>query len=124
MEEQLDPLTRRSIGCAIAVHRYLGPGLLESVYRTALAIEMELDGVSFDRERTVAVMYRGRKLGEFHPDFIVQDEVIVEVKSVSTHDRVFDAQVLTYLRLTGLKKGLLLNFGRAVLKDGIKRFVL
>jgi GxxExxY protein len=124
MEEQLDPLTRRVIGCAIAVHRYLGPGLLESVYRTALAIEMELDGISFDRERLVAVMYRGKKLGEFHPDFIVQDEVVVEVKSVSTHDRVFDAQVLTYLRLTGLKKGLLLNFGRPVLKDGIKRFVL
>jgi len=124
MEEQLDPLTRRIIGCAIAVHRYLGPGLLESVYRTALAIEMELDGVSFDRERAVAITYRGNTLGEFHPDFIVQDEVVVEVKSVSAHDRVFDAQVLTYLRLTGLNKGLLLNFGRPVLKDGIKRFVL
>ena len=124
MEEQLDPLTRRIIGCAIAVHRYLGPGLLESVYRTALAIEMELDGVSFDRERAVAITYRGKTLGEFHPDFIVQDEVVVEVKSVSAHDRVFDAQVLTYLRLTGLNKGLLLNFGRPVLKDGIKRFVL
>lgn len=124
MEEQLDPLTRRVIGCAIAVHRYLGPGLLESIYRTALAIEMELDGVRFERERPIVVMYRGKNLGEFHPDFIVHDELVVEVKSVSAHDRVFDAQVLTYLRLSGLKKGLLLNFGRPVLKDGIKRFVL
>lgn len=85
---------------------------------------MELDGITFDRERAVAVTYHGKTLGEFHPDFIVQNEVVVEVKSVSLHDRVFDAQVLTYLRLTGLKKGLLLNFGRPVLKDGIKRFVL
>jgi GxxExxY protein len=124
MEEQLDPQTRRVIGCAIAVHRFLGPGLLESVYRTALAIEMELEGVAFNRERAFSVTYRGKTIGEFHPDFIVQDEVVVEVKSVSSHDRVFDAQVLTYLRLTGLKKGLLLNFGRPVLKDGIKRYVL
>lgn len=124
MEEQLDPLTRRIIGCAIAVHRYLGPGLLESVYRNALGIEMQFDLLPFERERVVDVTYRGRRLGEFRPDFVVQSEVIVEVKSVSTHDRVFDAQVLTYMRLTGLKKGLLLNFGRPVLKDGIKRFVL
>ena len=124
MEDQLDPLTRRVIGAAIAVHRFLGPGLLESVYRNALAIEMDCNEIAYDRERVVKATYHGRPIGEFHPDFIVQDTVVVEVKSASAHDRVFDAQVLTYLRLTGLHTGLLLNFGRPVLKDGIKRFVL
>ena len=123
-QEPLDPLTRRVIGCAIIAHRFLGPGLLESVYRNALAIEFEIEGLQFERERSVDVLYRGRLLGAFHPDFIVQNEVVVEVKAVSAHDRVFDAQVLTYLRLTGLHKGLLLNFGRPTLKDGIKRFAL
>jgi GxxExxY protein len=124
MEEQVDPLTQRIIGCAITVHRFLGPGLLESVYRTALAIELEFNEVSFERERVIGVRYRDRTIGEFRPDFIVQNQVVVEIKSASAHDRVFDAQVLTYLRLTGLRRGLLLNFGRPVLKDGIKRFVL
>ena len=124
MEEQRDPLTERIIGCAINVHRFLGPGLLESVYRTALAIELELNEIAFERERVISVTYRGRVIGDFRPDFIVQNQIVVEVKSVSAHDRVFDAQVLTYLRLTGLRTGLLLNFGRPVLKDGIKRFIL
>ena len=124
MDDQVDPLTKRIIGAAIAVHRFLGPGLLESVYRTALAIEMEQDGISFDRERSIHITYHGKPIGEFNPDFIVQNTVVVEVKSASAHDRVFDAQVLTYLRLTGLRTGLLLNFGRPVLKDGIKRFAL
>jgi GxxExxY protein len=124
MEEPPDPLTSRIIGCAITLHRFLGPGLLESVYQTGLAIEFGHSGIAFDRERRLRITYRGIKLGEFHPDFVVEDQVIVEVKSVSAHDRVFDAQVLTYLRLTGIKTGLLLNFGRPVLREGIKRFVL
>ena len=124
VEEQRDPLTERIIRCAINVHRFLGPGLLESVYRTALAIELELNEIAFERERVISVTYRGRVIGDFRPDFIVQNQIVVEVKSVSAHDHVFDAQVLTYLRLTGLRTGLLLNFGRPVLKDGIKRFIL
>jgi GxxExxY protein len=83
---------------------FLGPGLLESVYRNALAIEMECGEITFERERVIKVAYRGRPIGEFHPDFIIQNTVVVEVKSASAHDRVFDAQVLTYLRLTGLAK--------------------
>ena len=124
MDEHVDPLTQRIIGCAITVHRILGPGLLESVYRTALAIEFRFNEIPFDRERVIGVSYRGITVGDFRPDFIVQNQIVVELKSVSAHDRVFDAQVLTYLRLTGLRTGLLLNFGRPVLKDGIKRFVL
>lgn len=124
MEEELDPLTKRIIGCAIALHRHVGPGLLESVYRTGLGIEMRFQEILFEKEKSIDVTYRGFALGEFRPDFIVQNEVVVEVKCASSHDRVFDAQVLTYLRLTGLRKGLLLNFGRPTLKDGIKRFAL
>lgn len=124
MEEEFDPLTKRIIGCAIELHRFLGPGLLESVYRHGLAVELAHRGLSFERERIIGVTYRGVVLGDFRPDFIVQNEVVVEVKSASSHDRVFDAQVLTYMRLTALKTGLLLNFGRPVLKDGLKRFKL
>ena len=124
MEDQVDPLTQRIIGCAITIHRFLGPGLLESVYRNALSIELGFNEISFERERVVSVTYRGLAIGDFRPDFTVENRVVVEIKSASAHDRVFDAQVLTYLRLTGLRTGLLLNFGRPVLKDGIKRFVL
>jgi GxxExxY protein len=124
MEEELDPLTKRIIGCAIALHRHIGPGLLESVYQTGLGIEMRFQEIAFEKEKSIDVTYRGFALGELRPDFIVQNEVVVEVKCASSHDRVFDAQVLTYLRLTGLRKGLLLNFGRPTLKDGIKRFAL
>ena len=124
MEDNLDRQTGRIIACAIELHRFLGPGLLESIYRRGLAVEFESRHIRFDRERRIAVTYRGIGLGEFHPDFIVENEVVVEVKSASAHDRVFDAQVLTYMRLTGMKKGLLLNFGRPVLKEGLKRFVL
>ncbi|HYB96891.1 MAG TPA: GxxExxY protein [Vicinamibacterales bacterium] len=119
-----DDLTERIIGCAIDVHRVLGPGLLESIYRRALAVEFAHRGVEFERERAVGVTYRGVVLGEFRPDFVVNDRVVVEVKCASAHDRVFDAQVLTYMRLTRLNTGLLVNFGRPVLKDGLKRFKL
>ena len=124
MQNNLDPLTGRIIGCAIELHRCIGTGLLESVYRRGLAIEFEHNGIKFERERRLEVFHRGALLGEFYPDFIVEGEVVVEVKSVSAHDRVFDAQVLTYMRLARLKKGLLLNFGRPVLTEGLKRFVL
>jgi len=124
MEEEADPVTRRIIGCGIELHRFLGPGLIESVYRTGLAIEFDYRGISFDRERSIEITYRDVKLGVFRPDFIVENEVVVEVKSASSHDRVFDAQILTYMRLTKIRKGLLLNFGRPLLSDGLKRFVL
>ena len=124
MDEPVDPVTARIIGCAITLHRFLGPGLVESVYHVGLAIEMGRAQIPFESKRRIEIAYHGVKLGEFEPDFIVENEVVVEVKSASAHDRVFDAQVLTYLRLTGLRTGLLLNFGRPVLKDGIKRFRL
>jgi len=88
------------------------------------AIELACAEIPFETKRRLTITYHGVPLGDFEPDFIVENQVVVEVKSASAHDRVFDAQVLTYLRLTGLRTGLLLNFGRPVLKDGIKRFRL
>ena len=117
-------LTEKIIGCAIEVHRALGPGLLESAYVGALAIELAHHRVSFDRQRRVPLEYRGVSIGEYHIDLIVEDRVVVEIKSVLRLEPVFEAQVLTYLKISRLRVGLLLNFNKGVLKDGIKRFVL
>lgn len=117
-------LTEQIIGCAIEVHRRLGPGLLESVYRTALCVELSAAKIGWKREPLYPIEYRGVQIGDYRPDLIVDDKVVVEIKSVSRHEPVFEAQVLTYLRVTGLRVGLLINFNRPVLKDGIKRFVM
>lgn len=119
-----DPLTERIIGCAIAVHRELGPGLLEAPYKAAMCLELAANGLYVVRERTFPVLYRGVPIGDYRPDLIVEGRVVVEVKAVEHCSPVFDAQVLTYLRVTGLRVGLLLNFNRAILKEGIKRFAL
>ena len=124
MEAIEGALTERIIGCAIEVHRQLGPGLLESTYQTALGLELAFNRIQFECERHIPVEYRGVRIGTYRPDLIVQNEVVVEVKSTFNYDPVFAAQILTYLRVTGLHTGLLLNFNRPVLKDGIKRFVL
>ena len=122
--EQQDPLTERIIGCAIEVHRELGAGLLESAYQTALCIELADQRLHFDREKKIPLFYKGANVGDYRPDLIVEGEVVVEVKSVLQFEPVFVAQMLTYLRITGLRRGLLLNFNKAVLKAGIKRISL
>jgi len=101
-------VTERIIGCAIEVHRHLGPGLLESVYESALCLELESAGLTFTRQAGVPV----------------SNVVVVEVKSVERFNSVFVAQMLTYLEITGLRVGLILNFNRAVMKDGIRRIIL
>lgn len=122
--EGTDPLTERIIGCAIEVHRDLGAGLLESAYLNALYVELAQQEVRFERQRKIPLIYKGVDVGDYQPDLIVERQVIVEVKSVLQFEPVFMAQMLTYLRLTGLRRGLLLNFNRAVLKAGIKRVSL
>ena len=117
-------LTEQVIGCAIEVHRSLGPGLLEAPYVAALAIELAHNKLGFERQRKVPLQYRGASIGDYYIDLIVEERVVVEVKSVLRLEPVFAAQVLTYLRVTNLRVGLLLNFNKGVLKDGIKRFVL
>jgi len=120
----LSPLTSPIIGAAIEVHRVLGPGLLEPIYETAMCIELDDCGVTFVRQSRVPAYYKGRLLGEYRIDLIVGDLVVVEVKSVVSVLPVFEAQLLTYLRLTGKRVGLLINFHSRLLKDGIRRMVL
>ena len=102
----------------------MGPGLLEATYESALAAEFELQGLRFLRQVTFPVVYKGREIGEYRLDFLVEDAVVVEIKSVDRYDPVFEAQVLTYLRGTGKKVGLLINFNSRFLVSGVKRFVL
>jgi GxxExxY protein len=119
-----DPLTEKIIGCAIEVHRVLGLGLLEATYEGALCVELELAGLSFQRQSAVPVTYKNRPVGDCRLDLIVENSVVIEIKSVDRFDPVFEAQLLTYLKITGIKHGLLLNFNSRLLKDGIKRMVL
>ena len=116
-------VSNKVIGAAIEVHRSLGAGLLESAYQTALGVELAYQGVRFERERVYPLEYRGAIVGEYRPDLVVEDTVVVEVKSVLRMEPVFTAQLLTYLRITGRRVGLILNFNQNVLKDGIKRVV-
>jgi GxxExxY protein len=120
----LRELTQRIIGCAIEVHRQLGPGLLESTYEAALCVELRIAGLSFQQQTVVPVVYKGHAIGEYRVDLIIEDAVIVEIKSVERFDPVFEAQVLTYLHITGKRVGLLINFNSRLLKDCIKRYVL
>jgi len=117
-------ITEHIIGCAIEVHRHLGPGLLESVYESALCLELESAGLQFARQVGIPVFYKGELIAEHRPDLIVADEVVVEVKSVERFNTVFLAQMLTYLRITGLHVGLILNFNRSAMKDGVRRVSL
>ena len=98
-------LTERILGCAIEVHTHLGPGLLESAYEACLVRELELQGLSFDAQRPIAIQYKGRRLhhGGFRVDIVVEDRVLVEVKAVQQTLPIHEAQLLTYLRLSGLK---------------------
>ena len=102
----------------------MGPGLLERVYEEALCIELGLSGVCYQRQLAVPIDYKGRVIGDYRLDLLVQDKVIVEIKSVDRHDPVFEAQLLTYLKVTGKKIGLLINFNSRLLKTGIKRIIL
>ena len=116
-------LTEKIIGAAIEVHRQLGPGLLESTYEAALCIELEAAGLKYLCQLAIPVNYKGRIIGEYRIDLLVEDAVIVEVKSVERFDPVFEAQILTYLKVTNRRLGLLINFNSRLLKDGIKRYI-
>jgi GxxExxY protein len=120
--EQEDFLTKEIIGKSIAIHRVLGPGLLESVYEYFLAHELRKGGFSVERQKQVSIEYDGEivDLG-FRADLIVNGKVIVEVKAVQKLAPVHEAQLLSYLRLAGIERGLLINFHSYTLRDGIKR---
>jgi GxxExxY protein len=116
-----DSLTHKIIGCGIEVHRHLGPGLTESNYEEALCIELRAAGLSFIRQVGVPVLYKGQQIGEHRPDLVVENYVVVEIKSVERFIGVHRAQVLTYMRILRLPLGLLLNFNGEVLRTGIQR---
>jgi GxxExxY protein len=119
-----DALTEQIIGAAIEVHRELGPGLLESIYEEALSHEFFLRGIPHERQAAVEVTYKGRSIKGQRVDLLVASEVVVELKCVSKLPEVAAAQVLSYLRATGLKRGLLVNFGERLMKQGIQRISL
>ena len=119
-----DQLTEKIIGAAIEVHRLLGPGLLESIYEEALCHELTLRGIGFERQVDVDVLYKDRVIKGQRLDILVEGEVIVELKAVSRLPDVAKAQTLSYLKATGLKRALLVNFGEHRLVDGITRLSL
>jgi len=122
--EKLNILTEKIIGCAIEVHRNLGPGLLESIYEKALCYEFGAIGLRYKNQVVIPIIYKGTSLGKHRIDILVEDEIIVELKAVDRNDPVFVAQVLSYLRLANKKLGLLINFNVTVLRKGIKRVIL
>ena len=122
---EFDELSNRVIGCAIEVHRQLGPGLLESAYEQCLAHELNRNGISFQLQHPQPVQYKDIRLDcGYRIDILVENELIVELKSVEEIKGIHQAQLLTYMKLSGVKIGLLINFNVTKLKEGIKRFVL
>ncbi len=120
-----ESLTENIIGAAIEVHKYLGPGLLESAYEECLCHELNLRGLKFERQKPIPLEYKGIKLDcGYRLDIVVEEKVVLEIKTVDAITPVHEAQLLTYLRLANLKVGLILNFNVPVLKDGIRRMIL
>ena len=123
--DERDPLSEQVIGAAIEVHRILGPGLLESVYQKCLAHELTLRGIPCREQVEVPIIYKGASLGcALFMDLAVDDQLVVELKTVDKLQPIHEAQLLTYLRLSRIRRGLLINFNVPLLKDGLKRMVL
>ena len=121
---QAERIMTETIGCAINVHRALGPGFLESIYRKAMCLELRASGLTYEAERPVCVRYRDIDIAGQRVDLIVESEIVVELKSVVRLDDVHRAQLISYLRTTGLRGGLLINFRVPTLRQGLKRIVL
>ena len=122
---EFDGLSKQVIGCALEVHRILGPGLLESTYEQCLAHELKLKGIDFRLQHPLPVEYKGLRLDcGYRIDVLVEDSLILELKSVDEIMGIHKAQVLTYMKLSGIKTGLLINFNVSMLRRGIKRFIL
>jgi GxxExxY protein len=117
-------ITEKIIACAMEVHSTLGPGLLESVYEEALAHEFTLRGVNHEKQKEINLKFKGKEIGKHRVDFLVENEVVLELKAVESMHKIFEAQILTYLRATNKRVGLLMNFNVERLKDGIKRLIL
>ncbi|MGN6504180.1 MAG: GxxExxY protein [Tepidisphaeraceae bacterium] len=123
IEPKLNQLTQLVIGAAIEVHRHLGAGLDELLYERAMAKEMRLRQLRFEEQIIIPVDYKSERIGEKRLDFIVERSIVLELKAIEQIHPVHKAQVLTYLRITGLPLGLLVNFNVELLKNGIKRII-
>ncbi len=118
-------LSKQIVGAAIEVHKHLGPGLLESIYEQCLEIELKRLGVGFERQKKIPVIYKGQAIGEgFRADFIVENKIIIELKAVEKIIPLHEAQLLSYMKLSKIPLGLIMNFNAVLLKDGIKRMAL
>jgi GxxExxY protein len=122
-DPELDALAHAVIGAAIEVHRQYGPGLDEALYESAMAVELGLRGIPFQPQVWIDVAYKGVPVGKRRMDLVVGGRLVVELKAVEELTPLHKAQVKTYLKLTGLKLGLLINFNVILLKDGIKRII-
>ena len=120
----VDTLARSVIGAAIEVHRHLGPGYLEGVYEEALALEFDIQAISYQRQYAMAVIYKGRQVGQGKVDFLVGGKLVVELKAVEKLLPVHKAQVISYLKVSGCQLGLLINFDERTLREGVQRVVL
>ena len=122
---ELNALTEKIIGATIEVHRYLGPGLLESAYENCLSYELEQLGLSVDRQKALPLVYKEIYLDQgYRLDLLVEQKIVVELKTVDRLTPVHEAQVLSYLKFSGCELGLLINFNVRLLKNGIRRYVM
>lgn len=120
-----DELTAQIIGAAIEVHKHWGPGLYEEIYEKSLCIEFRLRNMPFQNQISLPLIYKGERVGnDLRLDFVVQDKVVVELKAVAQLEAIHEAQLLTYMKLTKCRVGLLINFNVPTLKQGLKRMVL
>jgi GxxExxY protein len=121
---ETEALVTRTIGCALRVHQALGPGYTEGLYHDAMAIDLTLEGLRYERELSIRVMYRSQPLRPQRLDLVVEGQIVVELKAVERLDRIHQAQLLSYLKAGGFSVGLLMNFHSEFLKSSLRRFVL
>jgi GxxExxY protein len=124
LPEDVEKLAYDVIGCCVRVHRELGPGLLETIYSRAVVLELKASHIQFELEKPIPVRYRGELLCHQRLDLMVEDRLVLELKSVEHLDSIHVAQVLSYLRISGVRLGLLINFNVSILKDGVRRVIL
>ena len=122
---EINDITGKIIGCAIEVHKHLGPGLLESAYEECLIYELQNSGFKVENQKPVPVIYKGKKLDYgYRMDILVENSVLIELKSVEALNVVHEAQVLTYMKFSEIKTGLLINFNVTMIRNGLRRFSL
>jgi GxxExxY protein len=124
LPDDVEQLMHDTIGCCIAVHRALGPGLLERIYSRGVCVELTAAGIAFEREKRYQVWYRDELLSDQYLDLVVGNQIVLEIKSIEQFAPIHHKQILNYMRVAGLRAGLLLNFNVAILPDGMSRKVL